>query len=905
MRELAQAGRRFAAPEAVAVPRPAAPVPREPQALLERADAAFARQDYRQALRFYEQAGPNAAATPQQAIDNWYRIGRAQAKLHRPEDALASYQRSLALIGQADPEVKARAEPVARQALGETLRALGKPQQARAEYQRAFDVYQSSGNETGMAHMQAEIGSTFADQADFSAALLNYQKAQERMAAAGSPDLGQLLVNTSSLLTWLGRYDDAAALQAQATKLCDAQGDATCRASAAHVEGFTRFKLGDFEGAAAASRKAAELFGPRPTVERARALNNLGLSLVALRRPGEGLQQLHAALAILHETGGDAKDMATTIDSIGTAYRAERNFTAAGTWYRDALVRWRTAMHREGERDTLANLGQLASDMRQGDASIFYYKLSINLAQSMRANARQLEAGYQDSLTRRLAPSYEVLSGMLVDRGRLAEAHQVMRMLKEKELFDYLQREGPPGATTAALTGHEQAQRDRYERIEQSVFALGREIDELNAKPSESLTSADKARLAELETLLQQARNELEQFCSDLNRDLAVASAESPRVAANSLVALQDTLRRLGHGAVVLHYIPLADHLSIILTAGSAGAVRGYNVQVSSTELNRMVALLREQISSLDPAVKGTAQALHEWLLPPRLRQDLEGAGARILMVSLEGGLRYLPFAALHDGKQWLAERYAVAMYTDAVTSRLERTPRQHWEVRAFGLTHAVDNFPALTWVRSEIDAIVGSQGMPGHADFDADFTFDSLRDAINQARPPVLHIASHFVFRPGTEDDSFLLLGDGRLPLSKIKVMTFTDLDLLTLSACETAIGGGTNRNGQEIEGFAALVQAQGADAVLATLWPVADISTAAFMQSFYKTRRTEADITKVEALRETQLAMIRGTITAASARADAGLRGTVEGGAGQPASTDFSQPYFWAPFVLIGNWR
>lgn len=892
------------APERIPLPDRGQPAASLAEAL-KQADAAYDAGRFAPALTLYQQAASAPDAKPTDRLILTHKIGRTQTKLRRLDDAVASFDSGLALLAQTSPTVQAHVEPVLRQARGEALRAQGQPSLARAEYQRALEAYQALGQEASAARMQAEVGSTYVDEARFSEALRQYEGARRRMEASASPELGRLLVNTSSLLTWLGKYDDALTLQTQAEGACEAARDATCQASAAHVQGFTRYQLGDYESAAAASRRAVRLFGESQRVERARALNNLGLSLVALRQPQEALGILKQSMALLDEAGGDAKDKATTIDSMASAYRGLNDYKTAGTLYQDALLRWRIAGHREGERDTLANLGQLAADMKQTEASIFYYKLSVNLAQSLRADARQLEAGFLDSITRRLAPSYQALAGELVDQGRLGEAQQVMRMLKEQELFDFLRRDGPAGGTTATLNGLEQSQRQAYESLQLRLFQLARELDELAGKPSASLTDADRARRAELQALLRRANDELEKFLVELNRALAQADRSTDAVADGRLVRLQGTLDALGRGAVVLHYVPLPDHLSIILTARQSQAVRGYRVDVSQKDLNEAIFRFRDQISHVDPAAKTTAQKLHGWLMPPVLRADLADAGAKILMVSLADSLRYVPLAALHDGQQWLVERYAVAMFNDAVTDALKNAPQPQWSVRAFGMTQAVEGFPALSWVRSEIDAILGTQGLPGSADFDADFTFDRLSDAVTQKHPPVLHIASHFVFRPGTEDDSFLLLGVGRLTLTDIKRMKFGNLDLLTLSACETAMNGGLNVNGREVEGFAALAQERGADAVLATLWSVADISTAAFMQSFYQARRAHPELTKVEALQSVQLAMIRGEITAASARA-AVARGEVEGSPGPARTpTDFSHPFYWAPFVLSGNWR
>lgn len=198
---------------------------------------------------------------------------------------------------------------------------------------------------------------------------------------------------------------------------------------------------------------------------------------------------------------------------------------------------------------------------------------------------------------------------------------------------------------------------------------------------------------------------------------------------------------------------------------------------------------------------------------------------------------------------------------------------------------------------------------IPGEIHLDKQFTEVALQKAA--ARKPVLHIASHFRFVPGTDTDSFLLLGDGsKLTLAQVKGGSyFQESELLTLSACETAMG--SSGKGAEIEGFGALAMGQGAKAVIATLWPVADESTALLMREFYRLHE-EGQLSKVEALRQAQLRLLGGEIRPgdAVAKTDRGgisLRkpskemGTEEAKATAP----YGHPYYWAPFILIGNWK
>ena len=151
----------------------------------------------------------------------------------------------------------------------------------------------------------------------------------------------------------------------------------------------------------------------------------------------------------------------------------------------------------------------------------------------------------------------------------------------------------------------------------------------------------------------------------------------------------------------------------------------------------------------------------------------------------------------------------------------------------------------------------------------------------------------------------SSLLLGDGKLTLVEIAAATrlFDGVDLLTLSACNTACNTAFKngyQNGREVDSFGTIVQRQGAKAVIASLWSVNDPATARLMETMYRLRQSTAGLPKGEALREAQEAMLNGKLKLE----ESGVRGvnqvrTVK------AAGDWSHPYYWAAFILLGNWR
>ena len=136
-----------------------------------------------------------------------------------------------------------------------------------------------------------------------------------------------------------------------------------------------------------------------------------------------------------------------------------------------------------------------------------------------------------------------------------------------------------------------------------------------------------------------------------------------------------------------------------------------------------------------------------------------------------------------------------------------------------------------------------------------------------------------------------------------------FNGVELLTLSACNTATQRADDKFGREVDGFAELAQRLGAGAVMASLWEVSDATTPELMAEFYRLRQSGGGMTKAAALQKAQQALLRGEVKAsAGAFKRSKLAGEIKGGA--PAfrpdpKAPFAHPYYWAPFILIGNWR
>lgn len=679
--------------------------------------------------------------------------------------------------------------------------------------------------------------------------------------------------------------------------------------------GRTYLAMGEYERAQQALERALaipeKVFGPEsPRV--AIALVNLARVHVLKGDNARALPMYRRAIAIDEKHyGPDHLQLARTLVNSGSLDVALGNRSDA---LRDLQHAARIAA-REEHRETLwqacDTLRVLHAQGNNSELAIYWGKLAVNTLQRLRSGLAPDQQGTYLQNKRR---AYTDLADLLVREGRIPEAQRVMSMLKDDEYLDFIRRDRSVDARSIEipLTGVEQGADARVQKSVDVLRRLVREYTSLQRKHKlGEATPADTQRQQALEAERTAANAEYDATVSGLGARFAQAA---PATGARGLALEQDVaadLRVAGTGVAAIQYI--VSDVRLHLIASTPRGVVTKEVGIGSAALYDRIAAFRRALQdpALDPRPRG--QALYDVLIAP-LHAILEDQRIHTLMLQLDGALRYVPFAALSSGERYLIERFALAVYTEAAGSRLARAERLPWQVAAMGMTRAVpeQGFNALPAVKEELEGIVNPDLLRGEVLLDEHFTRAALRAALDK---PVLHIASHFRFVPGS-DASFLLLGDrSQLTLKEVRSeMRFKGVDLLTLSACETAIGGGRNESGLEVEGLGVLAQKQGARAVLATLWPVADASTSVLMPQFYRVRHARADVTKAEALRQAQLALLRGAHGPGSgneeSRAASRPRAAAPGEHGRIAPfvrderRPYAHPFYWAPFVLMGNW-
>ncbi|MEL6813711.1 MAG: CHAT domain-containing protein [Cyanobacteria bacterium J06598_3] len=328
--------------------------------------------------------------------------------------------------------------------------------------------------------------------------------------------------------------------------------------------------------------------------------------------------------------------------------------------------------------------------------------------------------------------------------------------------------------------------------------------------------------------------------------------------------------------AAVLYPIILPDRLAVIVSRPGKPLVY-YETRLLQSELESTLAQLRRHLNPhfFEADRLRLSQQVYDWLIRPA---EASLGDTQTLVFVLDGALRNLPMAALYDGQQYLIERYSIALSPGL--QLLDPQPLddiRDLNVLTGGLSEAQSGFSALPAVDAEVRKIAAT--LPATTLLNQAFTTEGLSQMLQQAPFPLVHLATHGQFSSRSEE-TFLVTWDGRINVQDLDAMLrprrraiARPLELLVLSACQTATG-----DQRAALGLAGIAIRSGARSTLATLWQVNDISTATLMGEFYQQLSNTPGMTKAEALRAAQLSLLH--------------------------QSEYQHPFYWASFVLVGNW-
>ncbi len=341
------------------------------------------------------------------------------------------------------------------------------------------------------------------------------------------------------------------------------------------------------------------------------------------------------------------------------------------------------------------------------------------------------------------------------------------------------------------------------------------------------------------------------------------------------LTAKPQQIEQIDPSAAVFYPIILKDRLEVIVSLPGQ-SLRRHTTEIPQTEventIDRWLESLNPFFSSRDRLQ--VSQKIYDWLIRP-IEAELTSSSVKTLVFILDGSLRNLPMAALHNGQYYLVEKYNIAVTPGLQLFEARSLAQAQLKVLTAGLTEARQGFAALPGVKLEVEQIAAE--LPARTFLDREFTEKNLQKQIQATSFPIIHLATHGQFSSNPEQ-TFILTWD-----EKIKVKEFEDLlrfrqqgnadpiELLVLSACQTAAG-----DKRAALGLAGVAVRSGARSTLATLWSVKDQSTAELMSNFYQ--ELSKGVRKAEALRTAQLNLLK--------------------------QSKYQHPFYWAPFVLVGNW-
>jgi CHAT domain-containing protein len=365
------------------------------------------------------------------------------------------------------------------------------------------------------------------------------------------------------------------------------------------------------------------------------------------------------------------------------------------------------------------------------------------------------------------------------------------------------------------------------------------------------------------EALLYEAREVMEQFGTSEVLNFFSGDCVLP--------AHQVELESIGSGNVVVYPLILSNRISVIVKFPDG--IHQYVTRIDETKFSSMVSEFRSMLEQYDDEPIELATLLYDLLVRPYEDKLVEFAITNIIFVP-GGALRTIPLSALYDGNQFLIEKYAVSTSLGLQLTNPKALEARELRLLIGGISDEVRGFDALPGVDIEIDKI--SQQIEGEVLLNADFSTSALANKLGTGNYSIVHLATHGYFdeEPSL---SFLLTYDGKFTFENMQetvgLRRYVDqsLELLVLSACETALG-----NEKAALGLAGISLKSGARSTLASLWSINDQATSLIMIGFYE--HLLKGTSKSEALRKAQLKLI-----------------------GDP---EFSHPNLWSSFLLIGNW-
>jgi len=857
---------------------------------------------YQQALTIFREIGDRAGEGA--ALGN---LGVAYDSLGQYQQAIDLYQQRLTIFR----EIGDRAgEGTALGNLGNAYLSLGQYQQAIDLYQQRLTIARKIGDRAGEGAALGNLGIAYLSLGQYQQAIDLYQQHLTTTREIGDrAGEGAALGNLGNVYNNLGQYQQAIDLYQQHLTTTREIGDRAGEGAALGNLGIAYNNLGQYQQAIAIYQQALTIF--REIGDRAgegAALGNLGIAYNNLGQYQQAIAIYQQVLTIFREIGDRAGEGAA-LGNLGIAYNNLGQYQQAIAIYQQGLAVFQEIGASSYEGLALANIGRTYDLQEESELAIVFLKASVNVRETIRTGIQELDTELQQSYTNTVTDDYRYLVNLLFEQDRIMEALVVSDLLKVQELQDFLRD----------ISGAERTIQGIEMLAEEQQFLNGLQIDQLD----------EYAQSDEVNALMAQLRQ----------------TAPAQNLTLDVYDDLQARLQNLGTNSALFFPLILEDRIELILftrnalpinrsvTVNSAeleSAIRAFradlenpfsqdnalpinrSVTVNSAELESAIRAFRADLENpFSQDIETSAQQLYEWLIAP-IENDLQNANIETLIYASDGQMRYIPLAALYDGEQWLIENYQINYITALSLTDIEPRSLDNPQILAgaFSETNSTVtvgdeefSFRAIPFAQDEVDKL--TEIFPNTRTLlDDDFNRNAI--SADQINPyDIVHLATHGKLVSGTPENSFILLNnDEYITLSEIRDWQLPNAALVVLSACQTALGERLG-SGIEVVGFGYQLQQAQARAAIASLWEISDSTTSDLMNTFYALLQSN-EVAPIEALRQAQIALINNDYELVGDR----VRGQMFGVGPRQADTPpenvadrLKHPYYWAPFILIGN--
>ncbi|HBB34000.1 MAG TPA: hypothetical protein DDZ80_28915 [Cyanobacteria bacterium UBA8803] len=748
-------------------------------------------------------------------------VGATNSQINQAQalQAMGLYPRALDILRQLNAQLQAQPDSttkaIAKRSLGNIWRLVGNLADSERFLQESLAVAERVPSPSDISAAWLGLGNTARAQGNTEQALNYYQQAAAAAPIGASTKIEAQLNYLSLLVAAKKPLDDS-------TLLLDIQSEIE-QLPVSHTTVNARINW---------ARSLMEL-SEQGMVENS-----------ALPEIAEELAQAVAQAQIIKDKRGEAY----ALGQLGALYEQTQQLPEAQKLTEQALILAQSINASDIAYSLQWQLGRLLKTQGERKGAIAAYTSAVQILKSLRGDLVSINPDVQFSFRDSVEPVYRELVQLLLSseggeptEEELKQARDAIESLQQAELINFF-REDCLNATRIVI--------DQVDPKAAVIYpiVLGERLEVVLSLPDApvrhyGITLPDER--------VQDTFNQL--------REVVAPLSINPNRSSSQIAIVDLILNAMQGSQDTLNSFPTDRH----------------DYQFSNLQVRAGIRLEGNRNSSTKEQYLPLAQQVYDWIIRPA-EPYLAASETKTLVFVLDGSLLNLPMAVLHDGKEFLVQKYAIA-YTPGL-QLLDPKPLARRELSALegGISESRQGFPSLEFVKQELEQI--KLQVPGELLLNQNFTSAAVQQAIDLVPFPIVHFATHGQFSSKAED-TFILTWDDRLNINQINNLLRAregsdrnPIELLVLSACQTAAG-----DKRAALGLAGVAVKAGARSTLATLWFVDDAATAELMIRFYQ-ELSDTSITKAEALRRAQVQLLK--------------------------ENQSQHPIYWAPFVLVGNW-